>query len=216
MAYDNLESVQPDPPDVRVWQNGTVILNLEVTEYHVDGGEVATNSRWTERLWPEIDGLRKQDPCLKDIYGFVVFSESKLPALSKAEDEGLAAELVQLANQVGSKLGDSEKLRISFAPRSFALSHPMINLGWNRYPAADWPISAKHVSAVTFTRFAHGWHRWTCPQVDAGRTRQTAVKFRSIFDEKETKVRKAWHDTVRFPPGVPTWLVIVSDLCNDL
>jgi hypothetical protein len=49
LAYDDIESMENnDPPDVRVWQGGRVILNLEVTEYHVDPTEVAANSRWNQ------------------------------------------------------------------------------------------------------------------------------------------------------------------------
>jgi hypothetical protein len=34
--------------------------------------------------------------------------------------------------------------------------------------------------------------------------------------KKEAKVRKAMRDPARFVPGVPTWLLIVSDVTNDL
>ena len=45
LAYDNVESMENnDPPDVRVWQDGRVILNLEVTEYHADPEEVAAKT----------------------------------------------------------------------------------------------------------------------------------------------------------------------------
>jgi len=114
IAYDKLESVEPDPPDVRVLRNGSPILNLEVTEYHDDPEEVASNKRWTERLWPKVDELRRKDPSAKNILGFIVFSNSKLPTLNRADDEQLADELVRLAKQVGSTLGNSEHLKNLF------------------------------------------------------------------------------------------------------
>lgn len=211
-----LDSVEPDPPDIRVWHNSLPILNLEVTEYHVDREQVATNSRWRERLWPKVDVLRRKDCSLRDILGFVVFSDSTLPALNKREDEQLADELVRIAKHVGSMLGDSEELKISFSLRTVVASYPVISPGWIFFPSDEWPLCSQHIAAVTFSRIACGWHRWTCPQVDAGWTQITTEKFRSIFDEKEAKVRKACHDVSRFPLGVPTWLVIVCDLFNDL
>ena len=217
LAYDDVESMENnDPPDVRVRQGGRVILNLEVTEYHADPEEVAANSKWNVRLLPKIDELRKQDASLKDIYALVAFSGGEVPRLSKEDNDSLAEELVRLAGEVGSTLADSESLKISCLPRAFCLSHPVISPGWRRFPSEDWPLCARHIGSVAFSRFSHGWHRWMCPHTDAGWTRQTSDKFLGIFSEKEAKVRRALHDAARFIPGVPTWLLIVSDVSNDM
>jgi hypothetical protein len=109
--------------------------------------------------------------------------------------------------------------KISFLARADLVSYPIIQTlqpHWNFFPKEEWPLCSLHVAAVTFSKEPCDWPRWTCPQVDAGWTRQTTAKFRSIFDDKEAKVRKVWHDASRFSPAVPTWLVIVSDLYNDL
>jgi hypothetical protein len=178
--------------------------------------EVAANSQWNVRLWPKIEELMKQEPSLKDIHAFVAFSGSEVPSLPKPQFEGLATELVKLAGQVGPTLADAEELKISFMSRSSGSSLPGIRPGWGFLPSEDWPLSAKHIAAVTFMRFPHGWHRWQCPQADTGWTRQTTGKFRDIFIGKEEKVRRVLHETTRFVPGVPIWLVIVSDRNNDM
>jgi hypothetical protein len=135
--------------------------------------------------------------------------------LSQAENTGLPAELVKLAGEVGRDLKEAESLQISFMARSFCTSQPVIQPGWHYFPSEDWPLCAKYVASVTFARFAQGWHHWTCPQADMGRTRQTSDKFHDIFTTKEAKVRTAMSDPAWFVPGVPTWLLIVSDLNND-
>jgi hypothetical protein len=217
LAFDDVESMENnDPPDVRIWKGGRVILNLELTEYHVDPEEVAANSKWNVRLLPKIDELRKQDASLTDIYALVAFNGGKVPRLSKADNDSLAAELVRLAGEIGSTLAGSESLKISFLTRSFCLSHPIISPGWHRFPSEDWPLCARNIGSVAFSRLSHGWHRWVCPHADMGWTRQTSDKFLGIFTDKETKVRRALHDVARFMPGVPTWLLIVSDVRNDM
>lgn len=217
VAYDSLESREPpnDPPDIRLWRDGSVVLHLEVTEYHEDEAEVANNSRWNVRLRPKIDELMKQDPSLKDIRAFVAFSGGEVPRLSLAVNIGLAEELVKLAGEVGGSLKETESLKLSFAARSVCTSYPVINPGWHRSASEDSPLSAKYIGAVTLSRIPGGWHRWACPQADMGWTRKSVDKFRSILSEKETKVRKAMSDPARFVPGVPTWLLIVSDVTND-
>ncbi len=218
VIYDKLEQREPpnDPPDIRLWRDGFVVLHLEVTEYHDDEQEVANNSRWNVRLWPKIDDLRKQDPALKYIYAFVAFSGNKVPRLSQAENIGLADELVKLAGEVGGNLKDTESLKLSFAARSVCTSYPVITPRWHQAASEDWPLSAKHIGAVTFSRGPDAWPRWMCPGVDMGWTQKSLDKFRSIFSEKEDKVRNAMSDSNRFVPGAPTWLLIVSDLDNDL
>ncbi len=215
ITYDELEQPSDDPPDLRLSRDDSVILHLEVTEYHEDEQEVGRNSKWNDRLWPKIDDLRKQDPELTNIYAFVVFSAGKVPRLSEEENIGLAEELVKLAGEVRPGLKENESLKLSFMAGSFCTSHPVIQPGWNRLPAEHWPLCAKCISAVTFTRYAHGWHRWTCPFVDMGWTQKSRDTFRSIFTKKEAKVRKVLSDPARFVPGVPTWLLIVSDVTND-
>lgn len=213
--YDKLEQPSDDPPDIRLWRDDSVILHLEVTEYHADEEEVGRNSKWNDRLWPKIDDLRKQDPALKDISACVPFSAGKVPRLSEEENIGLAEELVKLAGEVRKGLKESDSLKVSFAARSVCTPVPVPGSPWNQLPSEDWPISAKHISAVTFTRLAHGWHRWTCPFADMGWTQKSRDKFRSIFTKKEAKVRKGLSVPTRFVPGVPTWLLIVSDVMND-
>jgi hypothetical protein len=77
VTYDDLEPPPNDPPDIRVMRDGSVVLHLEVTEYHADRAEVANNKRWSVRLWPKIDELRRQDESLKDIRAFVAFAGSQ-------------------------------------------------------------------------------------------------------------------------------------------
>ncbi len=46
--------------------------------------------------------------------------------------------------------------------------------------------------------------------------RVRAATFGSIFDDKDSKVREVLHDIKRFPPDVPLWLIIISDVVNDM
>src|SRR5271165_4156570 len=107
VAYDDLECVNPDPPDIRVWHNGSAVLDLELTEYHIDDEKVGISIRWAEKLWPKVDELRRKDNTLANIHGFIIFSNSKLPGLRKNEADQFASELVKLAAQVGPMLGDA-------------------------------------------------------------------------------------------------------------
>jgi hypothetical protein len=153
ITYDELEPLEPpnDPPDIRLWRDGSVVLHLEVTEYHYDEAEVNYNSRWNVRLRPKIDELMKQDPALKDIRAFVAFSNSEVPVLTQTENIDLAEELVTLAREVGGSLTENESLKLSFAARAVCTSYPVISPGWHRFASEDSPLSAKYIGAVTFT-----------------------------------------------------------------
>ncbi len=216
VTYDDLECVEPDPPDIRVWHNGSPILNLELTEYLVDDEQVATNSRWSKGLWPKVDVLRRKTIALRDIYGFVAFSDSRLPGLRKREAEQFADEIVRLAEHVAPTLSASGDLEVSFAPRADDISFPVIRPGWHRFAKEVWPLSSLHLRAITFSKVPFTWPRWSCDQTIAGWTSVRAATFGSIFDDKDSKVREVLHDIKRFPPDVPLWLIIISDVVNDM
>ena len=216
VVFDQLESVKPDPPDIRVSYNGSPILNLELTEYHIDDDQVATNARWAKVLWPKVDELRKNQAALQGIHGFVVFSDNKLPPLRRQETDQFADELVRLAEQVSPTLGAAGELKISFLPRTDLERLPFNFPGLCLLPKEDWPLISQHLGAVTFMRVPDRWPRWACPQTDAGYSQMTSERFGRIFDDKDSKVREARQDVHRFPSGLPLWLVIVSDLLNDL
>ena len=146
----------------------------------------------------------------------MVFSDNKLPGLRNREVEQLADEIVILAEQVTPTLGTSGELKVSFAPRSDVASFPVIRPGWHRFANEDWPLSSLHLTAITFSKFSVSWPPWSCPQVNTGYSRVRAATFGSIFDEKDSKVRKVLQDIKRFPPDVPLWLVIISDVFNDI
>lgn len=221
VVFDQLEPVKPDPPDIRVSHNGSPILNLELTEYHIDDDQVATNARWAKDLWPRVDALRRREAALSGILGFVVFSDNKLPSLRRQDSDQFAGELVRLAGQVSQELLATDKLKISFSPRTDPARPPFIKPGWCLLPNEDWPLISQHLVVVTFKRVLDQrvldqWPRWTCLQTDAGWTQMTSGRFRRIFDDKDSKVRKACQHVQRFPPGVPLWLVIVCDMLNDM
>jgi hypothetical protein len=167
-------------------------------------------------LWPKVDELRRNQVTLQGIYGFVVFSDNKLPPLRRQEADQFADELVTLAAQISQALGAAGELKISFLPRADLERLPFTLPGLRLFPNEDWPLIPQHLGAVTFTRIPDRWPRWACPQTDAGYTQMQSGRFRRIFDEKDLKAREASQDVQRFPPGVPLWLVIVSDLMNDL
>jgi hypothetical protein len=207
--------VEPDPPDIRVWCNGSPVVELEFTEYHVNHEEVATSDRWANLLWPKVDELRRKDDALKAVGAWVNFFDTKLPSLGKKEIEQFANELVELARQVTSTLGSSEDLKISFSPRSTTGKYPVIQCGWHRFPGEDWPLISLHLNTVKFTKTPVVWPRWHCYQTDSGWMSLKVETFGKIFEDKERKVRNKLGAGIQ-TRGVPLWLVIVSDLLNDL
>jgi hypothetical protein len=217
LVYDHLECVKPDPPDVRVWRSSSPVLNLELTEYHADEKQVAKTMRWATGLWPKVDARRRTDVMLGDIYGFVVFSDQKLPSLTKREVDQFAGELVALAGQVARRLGVGDERKIHFLPRADAVSHPFVPPVLHLLPKEDWPTISEHIEAVTFRKLPLStWERWMCPQTDAGFTNIDAAQFRRDLEKKDLKIREVFQDLQRFPPNVPLWLVIIADMTNDM
>ncbi len=216
VPYDCLECVTPDPPDIRVSHQSAPVLLLELTEYHIDDDRVAMTSRWAKSLWPLIDVERKANQALANIHGFIVFSDMQLPSFRRRDAQAFSTELLRLATQVEGTLGATEERKISFLPRADIATVSVIPPNWHMLPKEDWPLASLHISAVTFSRMLGRWTRWVCPQADAGYSTALSSRFRSIFEAKDAKVREGLHDKQRFPEKVPIWLVIVTDMLNDM
>jgi hypothetical protein len=216
VTYDCLECVTPDPPDICVSNQGSPVLLLELTEYHIDDDRVAMTSRWAKSLWPLIDQERRAHQALEHIYGFVVFSDMQLPSFRRRDAQAFSTELLRLATHVESTLTPTEERKISFLARSDVATVPIIPPNWHVLPREDWPLISPHIGAVTFSRMLGRWTRWVCPQTDAGYSSALSSRFRSIFEEKDAKVREGLQDKQRFPGNVPIRLVIVTDMLNDM
>ncbi|WP_148597528.1 hypothetical protein [Aquisphaera giovannonii] len=215
-AYLIVQSAALDPPDVCVRRDGKTILVVEVTAYHSGNAQVRASDKWNNRLWPKIDDLRRQEAILKGIMGSVAFKDINALRLNQEQYSTLATEIVELARSISPNLDDHERVKATFAETADTAPVSIIDPRWLQVSAKLLPLAAKSLLSVTYSKHPVDWQPWSCPQIDAGWSKVSAEKFRSILEEKSAKVWKNSGDPSRYPPGASSWLLIICDEVNDM
>jgi hypothetical protein len=204
-----------DPPDVRVIQDGSPALDIEVREYHAEADRVGVEKRW-HQLRAVIDDLIKQRPTLKGVALLPIFQNHRIP--SRRHHQEIGDELTRCAEFV-VKQGrlDQGGRKLSFqdwvpAGTCLAMSPP-----WLHLPASEWPTLAKHVSAVTISRIAFsGYLPCNNPQAQTAYSSPYAGAFLTILEEKEDRVHAAIRKGTYSKAESALWLLVVCNTRGDL
>jgi len=217
MKYAAIERVAPprlghEGHDFWVHQHGAPTIALEVTEYHPDEHgvpRVEIESRWHRDLEPELERLRCARPKLQHVGVRLSFRDRRLP--QRRDQLALAQEIVELAEQVAPALPNSAgEIDVIFLPKEMIDRVPAAE-GCVFVPREAWPNCCEHLSGISVRRWDNiVWPPWNCPQVMAAFVGFTGGELAGIL---QVKAAKAPGYELR---GAPLWLLVVTDLGDDV
>jgi hypothetical protein len=218
MEYAAIERVAPPLPgheghDFWVRRHASPTIALEVTEYHPDEHgvpRVQSESRWHQGLEPELERLRRARPNLQDVGVRVSFRDRRLP--KRRDQSALAQEIVELVEQVAPALPNSGgEIAVIFLPKEMIDRVPAAAQGCVFMSREEWPGCCEHLSDISVRRWdIIVWPPWTCPQVMAAFVGFTGDELAEILRVKAAKAPGYELG------GAPLWLVVVTDLGNDV
>jgi hypothetical protein len=210
-------SVEPsERPDFWLRRTGQPGIGLEVTEYHPAAQRAPEvrrkeiESRWRQELWAELDRAGRARPSLHGLQVFLEFKNPRLPR--RADQAGLAEELLRLVESLVPVLSERREVKVSFVPRQKLANCPLPpGFEWTFLPEEDWPRAAEHIDWLSVTHYGLPfWLPWHCPSVDAAFVGPEPDEFSRIM---EGKARKA----AGYSPGdSPLWLLVICDTVGDV
>ncbi len=210
--YETAEA-RRDPPDVIVRSDGKVRLEIEVSDYHAGPERVAIGKR-SKDFGDRLNRMVEQYPDLKGVGLHLLFKDELLPQWR--DHETLCAEIVRCVRQgrdVGWLAGWDRQL--SFENYVQPDTFDEIDQNWLVLPPKQWPVLAQHISSIYYS-FVHYDDFMRSNSIQSAWPGPDVQVFRSIFDLKEQKIRRAIDAGEYSKDNHPLWLLIVCNTQHDL
>lgn len=197
-------------PDQWIRIGDAADIAVEVTEYRprVKVGKKADRStiqaRCDESLLPKIHDYKIQFEELHDIQACLYFKDRDLAP--KHEHAKIAKEVVRFALQYSSKARTDKDVQLPLFPRG-----DLDRLPPGGVAEEDWPGLRKRIARIVLRRRPGiKWPTWTCPGVNCSFISPSSQEFDAILKGKA--LQAGGHN----PTAHPLWLLIVSDVPNDI
>jgi hypothetical protein len=199
-----------DPPDLIVLRSNLPPLEIEVTEYHPQRDRVGIEDRWRQ-LRSALDRSIEERSRLKGLSLTPIFRDRRLPRLRhhKAIAETVATCVEFIVNQ--GWIGH-ERCKVFFADHPVGARYRMMGTRQLVLPREEWPVLARHLSALYIDSFPWDGHLPTNnPQAQAGWCSPYPAAFLGILERKEQSVRRAI-EAGKYSKGEGDLLLLI--VCN--
>jgi lambda repressor-like predicted transcriptional regulator len=212
-AYSSLERGS-DPPDVSVKLRDSLMLHVELTDYHPNWDRVGLEKR-SRSFRQLLDQLICSRESLKGVFIRTVFKDERIP--SERLHLQIGEEVIRVAeSMVNQGWANEVGINVSFTNQDMPTS-PHIFSSWCLLAKEESPILFKSINTIHVSSFEFsGYLPCAEPFAQAAYCSPYPEAFLDLLTKKEQKMRNAELVGSYVPGLAPLWLLIVCNNRGDL